>query len=110
MKLDIKDIKSGCTFYKVEYPEEVKDEKNKDLFGRVFFDKDSILICSKYPYQEQLKALLHECIHTILDNGVIDVDENEIRLFTNLLHSFIIDNPKLFKLLIEYRGEDNAEI
>ena len=105
MKLNIKKVKIGSSYYDVEYVDELKDEKGTNLSGRIFEINRLIKICTESTIQHQLQVLLHEDLHGLLwEYGITDMEDVVIPL-SNALYALIIDNPKYIQKILDYTKE-----
>ena len=112
MKLpNIKKIKIGSSWYDVKYVNNLKDGKGKLLFGRIWQDTHIIEIDKKNSYQRTLQALLHESIHGICWEYIIEEDEDSglVEPISNGLYAFIIDNPGLVKEILKHAERIKGE-
>ena len=101
MNLKIKKIRTG-NFYNVEYVENLRNEKDDILRGRVWYGDDLIQINKDFPLSVQLKTLFHESTHGIFEEYALEGGEEEVSMFSKASFAFIIDNPKFIKLILEY--------
>lgn len=101
----IKKIRIGSSHYNVIYVDDLRDEKGKRLFGRIWQDKKIIEIDRGCCYETQLQALLHEDLHGICWEQAIDDDEDLVEPISNGLFAFIMDNSEFIKLILEYAEE-----
>ena len=100
MKLNIKNSRIGSSHYEVKYVDDLKDERGKLLYGRIWQSSKIIKIDKNCCYETQLQALLHENVHGICWEYSIEDDEDMVEPFSNGLYAFIINNPKLIKLIV----------
>lgn len=104
-KLKIKRSKIGSSWYDIEYLNEIKDEKGNILSGRIFETSRKILIDQTESYQKQLQTLFHEDLHGICWEWGINDIENMIKVLSNGLYTFIIDNPKFIREILKHTEE-----
>ncbi|MCK4321968.1 hypothetical protein KAX08_05585 [candidate division WOR-3 bacterium] len=102
----IKKIKIGSSWYDVEYVDDLRDETNRVLFGRIFqglrLIKINKSVCS---YQSMLQVLHHESTHGIMWEYGIDDVEDLVEPMSNGNYSFIIDNPELVREILRCAEE-----
>jgi len=98
----IKKSKIGSSWYDVEYVDDLKNEQDKRLFGRIWQDKKIIRIDKGCSYETQLQALLHENIHGICWEYAIDDDEELVLPISNGIFAFIINNPEFIREILKY--------
>ena len=102
MKLNIKKQKIGSSYYNIEYVDELKDEKDNNLSGRILEINRLIKICTDGTEQNQLQAILHEDIHGICwEYGIKDVEDSVVA-FSNGIYALIVDNPKFIQKILDY--------
>ena len=97
----------GSSYYRVIYVDDLRNEKGKRLFGRIWQDKKIIEIDRGCSYETMLQALLHENLHGIFWEHAIDDDEDLVEPTSNGLFAFIMDNPKFIKLILKHAEEIN---
>lgn len=107
MKLPkIKKLKIGSSWYDIEYVNDLRNEGNKVLFGRIYQASRKIKInkgiCS---YQSMLQVLHHESTHGIMWEYAIDDVEDLVEPMSNGFYAFLINNPKLIKLILKCGGD-----
>ena len=100
--LKTKKIRTGSSFYDIKYVTDLINDKDGALRGKVWFDEGYIKISKDYPLYTQLQTLIHESMHTIFEEYGIKGGESKVDMFGKILHSFIIDNPKFIKEILEY--------
>lgn len=105
--LKIKKIRTG-NFYDVEYVENLRNEKDVILRGKIWYGDDLIQINKDFPLSVQLKTLHHESTHGIFEEAHFDGEEDEVAMFSKAFFTFIIDNPEFIKAILEY-GERMKE-
>ena len=98
----IKKIKIGSSWYDVEYVNGLKDEQNRELFGRIFQGLRLIKISKKCSYQTMLQTLQHEGTHGIVWEYGIDDAEELVEPISNGFFAFIIDNPELVREILRH--------
>ena len=101
----IKKVRIGSGYYDVGYVDNLKNEKGRVLFGRIWQATHKIEIDKGTSYQRQLQALLHESTHGICWEHAIDDDELMVEPMSNGFYAFIIDNPEFIKLILKYAEE-----
>ena len=108
MQNKITKIKTGSSFYSVEYMRELRSERNTILLGQTDLDSEIIEISTDFPYFVQLKTLHHEGVHGIFAEYDLygsddkDVRENEVASFSRAFLTFIIDNPEFIRQILRY--------
>ena len=108
MQNKIKQIKTGSSFYEVEYKREVLNAQNRALLGQTDLDNEIIEINTDFPPFIQLKILHHEGTHTIFAEYDLysskdkDARENEVAKFSNAFLTFAIDNPEFIRKILRY--------
>lgn len=103
MKLNIKKVKIGSSYYDIKYIYDLRDIKNARFLG--FFNAAKKLIeIDDNCLQTELQALLHECIHGIVWDKAIKIDDEEkvIEPLASGLYALIIDNPKFIQKILDY--------
>jgi hypothetical protein len=103
--LKIKKTRIGSSYYDIKYVKDLKDERGKRLFGRIWQDKKLIEIDRDNCYEMQLQALLHENLHGICWEYAIEDDEDMVEPISNGLFAFIMDNSELIKLILKHAEE-----
>jgi len=98
----IKHSRIGSSYYNVMYVDNLRNEKDKRLFGRIWQDKKLIEIDKGCSYETQLQALLHESLHGICWEQAIDDDEDLVEPMSNGLFAFIMNNSEFIKLISKY--------
>jgi len=103
----VKKLKIGSSWYDVEYVDELKDEKGRVLFGRIFECIRKIKINKGISsYQTMLQTLYHESRHGMMWEYVVEDIEDLVKQVTNGSYAFIIDNPEFIKeILRNAKGE-----
>ena len=105
MELKIKKCKIGGTYYDIEYCDDLRDEKNNKLSGRIVEDETLIRIDKDQCYQGQLKTLLHEIMHALTwEYNLMKIKKVEdlIEMLTNSFLALIVDNPKIIHKLLDF--------
>ena len=108
MQNKITKIKTGSSFYSVEYMSDLRSETDKILLGQTDLDNEIIEISTDFPYFVQLKTLHHEGTHAIFAEYDLygsddkDVRENEVASFSRAFLTFIIDNPEFIRQILKY--------
>jgi len=107
MKLDIKEIKTLYSTYRVLYQKKVM-LGNRAKLGTISFNKSEIKISTKQSIQDQIETLFHEYIHILFEELEINpLEEREVNTISRTLVKFIQENPELIKVILEYkRGDD----
>jgi len=106
--MKITKIKTGSSFYSVEYMSDLRSVTDKILMGQTDLDNEIIEISTDFPYFVQLKVLHHEGTHTLFDEYDLygsddkDVRENEVASFSRAFLTFIIDNPEFIRQILRY--------
>jgi hypothetical protein len=96
-----KETKIGYTKYQIEYVDELTDQQDEALYGRIDLGNNLIKICKNFNLQTQKATLLHEVLHGI-DNFIgTDLDENETVSLSNMLYLWMLENKETVKFLIE---------
>lgn len=99
----IKKVKIGSSWYDVEYVDDLRDEENRVLLGRIFRSSRLIKInkgaCG---YQSMLQVIHHEGTHGVMWEYNIDDVEDLVKPMSNGFYAFLIDNPKLIKEILKY--------
>jgi len=110
MKLKIRTTRIGSSHYDVKYVKDLKNDKGRRLFGRIWQDKKLIEIDEENSYETTLQALLHESIHGICWEHIIDDDDRElVEPITNGFYAFIMDNPEFIKLILKHAEKVNVK-
>jgi len=100
----IKQLKIGSTYYDVEYVDDLRDEKNRILFGRIYESYRLIRINKNCSYQNMLQTLQHEGEHGIMWEYGINDKEKLVTPLSNGHYAFIIDNPEFIRQILKYAG------
>ena len=103
MELDIKKSKILGSYYDIEYVEDLRDPGDKrKLDGRIIENGHTIKIEKNLDYQSQLQSLLHEDIHGLCWEYMIDDPEKVVGQMTSGIFALIVDNPEFIKKIIEF--------
>ena len=103
MELDIKKSKILGSYYDIEYVEDLRDPiDNHKLDARIIENNHKIKIDKNLDCQGQLKALLHEDIHSICWEYMIDDPEKFVGQISKAIFVLIIDNPEFIKKILEF--------
>jgi len=107
VKLDITEIKTLYSIYRVIYQKKVMLD-NRAKLGTISFNKSEIKISTKQSIQDQIETLFHEYIHILFEELEINpLEEREVNTISRTLVKFIQENPELIKVILEYkRGDD----
>ena len=105
MKLPkIKKLKIGSSWYDIEYVDDLRDEENRVLLGRIYRSLRKIRInksiCS---YQSMLQTLHHESEHGIMWEYAIDDVEDLVEPMSNGHYAFIINNSEFIREILRYK-------
>ena len=102
----IKKVKIGSSWYDVEYVDDLRDEDNRVLLGRIYRSLRKIRInkgtCS---YQSMLQTLHHEGTHGVMWEYAIDDVEDLVEPMSNGFYAFIINNSKLIREILKCAEE-----
>ena len=104
----VKKVKIGSSYYDVEYVDDLRDEMDRILLGRIFRSLCLIKInkgvCG---YQSMLQVIHHETTHGIMDEyGIEDVkDLDLVTPISNGNYAFIIDNPEFIREILKHAEE-----
>lgn len=90
-------IKVGARKFEVNFIENDQVlETNDDAYGYIDYNSSKIIIKSKSTALDfQAETLIHEILHSLLDNGSNENINTEevVKALTPRLHAFFIDNP-----------------
>jgi len=110
MQLDIKEIETLYSTYRVLYQKKVMLD-NRAKLGTISFNKSEIKISTKQSKQDQIETLFHEYIHALFEELEINpLEEKEVNKLSRSLVKFIQENPELIKAILDYKGEENAKV
>jgi len=99
---NIKKLKIGSSWYDVEYVDDLRDEQNRLLFGRIYQGIRLIKISKACSYQTMLQTLQHESTHGVMWEYGIDDAEDLVEPINNGFYAFIIDNPEFIKEILKH--------
>ena len=99
---DIKSVKICSTIYEIIFVTELKNEKGRELRGLIVYGEDRIYICTNYPVQRQLQALMHEVFHGLAEEYGLPNEEDEVNLYSNAMYCFMFDNPKVMNKWVKF--------
>ena len=85
-------IKIGHVNYKVKFLPKIKMEGHL-LNGYIDYNKEEILICSKYP-KKKIETLLHEVIHGVGEFSCLNLTERQVTGLATGLMAVFRDNKK----------------
>jgi len=88
--------------YDITYHDEVRDDYDNLLDGRITETKNEIMICNKQKYNRQLQVILHEAMHGIkwefgLNEKPSNDDETINIQLTTGVGCFLRDNPEFIR-------------
>lgn len=106
--LKIKKIRTGGSFYDVEYMDKLRNENDQILRGRVWYADELIRISKDFSLSVQLKTLFHESTHTIFEEYDFDGGEDEVSIYGKVFYSFIIDNPEFIKEILKHAEKNKC--
>ena len=105
MKLDITEIKTLYSIYRVIYQKKVMLD-NRAKLGTISFNKSEIKISTKQLKQDQIETLFHEYIHILFEELEIEpLEEREVNALSRSLVKFIKENRELIEIILDYKGE-----
>jgi len=103
MELDIKKSKILGSYYDVEYVDNLRDETDgHKISGRIIEVDKLIKIEKSLGLQNKLQTLLHEDIHGLCWEYVIDDPEKVVGQMTSGIFALIVDNPEFIKKILEF--------
>ena len=101
MQLDIKQIKTLFSTWKVIYQKKVMLD-GKEVLGRICYSDKLIVISTRQSITCQLQTLMHEKEHaTFSELKLFDFDENKLDMLASTEVKFIQENPEYIKLILE---------
>jgi len=101
----IKKLKIGSSWYDVKYVDDLKNERGKPLFGRIWQTTHLVEIDKNTSYQRKLQALTHESTHGICWEYAIDDEEDLVEPMSNGFYAFIVSNPELIRAILKCAEE-----
>ena len=103
MKPDIKKSKILGSFYDVEYVDDLRDpDDGHKISGRIIEADKVIKIEKSQSFQSKLQTLMHEDIHGLCWEYVVDDPEKIVRQFASGFFALIIDNPEFIKKILKF--------
>lgn len=102
MELDIKQVKTLYSIFKVSYQKKVVLNK-KEVAGMICWSGNYFKISTNQTsVKTQLQTIMHETLHAIFGELKIDFEsEKELDLLANTLVKFIQDNPLLIDAILK---------
>ena len=104
MELDIKQIKTLYSIFKVSYQKGIR-WRNKKVSGYIKYNDEEILIDLLNSFNRQIQALMHESLHSILFDLKIELNDDLTDMLALALVKFIQENPELINIILKERGE-----
>jgi hypothetical protein len=86
-----KGVKVGWFAYPIEYRAEIK-EGDQEYYGRQF-EKDRILVSTKFGEAIERESLLHELIHAISADRGLGLKESQVLNMANGLFDSLANKP-----------------
>ena len=102
---EIKKLKIGGSWYDVEYVDDLRDEHDRKLGGRILQNIRVIKIDTDASYQTMLQTIYHESVHGIMWEYAINDVEDLVAPISNGFYAFIIDNPELVRGILKCAEE-----
>lgn len=110
MELDIKKSKILGSYYDLEYIENLRDpDDGHKISGRIIETEHKIKIEKTLDYQNMLQTLMHENIHGLCWEYVVDDPEKVVRQFASGIFALIVDNPEYIEKILEFAKEQKKE-
>lgn len=110
MKLDIKKVKILGSFYDIEYVDNLRDEVDgHKISGRIIEVDKVIKIEKSLSLQNKLQILLHEDIHGLCWEYIIDDPEKVVGQMTSGIFALIVDNPRFIEKILKFAKLYNRE-
>jgi len=101
MELDIKQIKTLYSTYKIIYQKKVMFN-NKEGEGRICPTGGYFKIATnRFSIKSQIQTIMHESLHAITSELTMDLNEKEIESLACSLVKFIQENPEFIKVILE---------
>lgn len=108
MQLDIKEIKTLYSTWKVIYQKKVMLNGN-EVLGKICYSKRLITVSTRQSVICQLQTLMHEKEHaTLSELKIDDLDETKLDMLASAEVKFIEDNKEFIKLIL--KGSDTNSI
>lgn len=96
----IKKLKIGSSWYDVEYVDDLRDEDNRVLLGRIYRSLRKIRINKTCSYQSMLQVIHHEGTHGVMWEYNIEDVEDLVEPMSNGNYAFIINNPEFIRAIL----------
>lgn len=91
-----KKIKISFKEYDVREKSELRDEKGRELYGRIEYLPEVIFLNAENSEGQKKATLMHEIVHGLDDIYGIDLKEKQVRKLGIALYMMICDNPDMF--------------
>lgn len=91
-----KKVKIGYKEYEVKMRDSDVINGNEVCYGTIKFEDGEINIANIYSEDMMKCTFIHECLHGIDDIVEAKLTEDQIRLMSKGLYTFIKDNPNIF--------------
>lgn len=104
MQLDIKEVKTLYSIYKVIYQKKVVLD-GKEKHGMIDYSHNLFKISTHNSIKNQLETIIHEYLHATERELNIELEESKLNMLANTLFKFIQENPDLVEIILECRGE-----
>jgi len=93
----VKKIKVCGSVFDVKYVSDIVGNDNSPLWGEIQYDEMVIKIDKDLHIRQQTKSLLHEIVHAISSEHMLDWNEKMVIKMTNIFQGILIDNKQFFK-------------
>jgi len=108
MELDIKEVKTLYSTYKVIYQKKVMLE-GKEREGMICYSGSYFKISTRNSFLHQLETIIHEYYHASFGELEINpLEEKEVNALSRSLVKFIQENPLLINIILKEGGSQNA--
>lgn len=93
--LKLSKIKIGHIQYDITHEESLIGEDGEQLYGLILYQEQKIKLRKGLKPDREIEVLLHEIIHGISSENLLDLDEKTVNTLGNGLAQVLIDSPTL---------------
>ena len=97
-------IRLGAFTYDLIFVEDLRDDEDDDVFGRITFSQSLIEIKAGLSRELTIQTLIHECLHGLLVQmgNPPHTTEGTVDALSYSLIGFLLDNPRIMQLVQEW--------